>query len=228
MLKRITGRLSFANVVSIVALFVALGGTSYAAIKLPKNSVSSKQLKANSVTSSKVKNGSLLSQDFKAGQLPKGATGSPGAPGATGAKGATGSTGPAGPITGTLPSGVTLRGDYALRVSNSIVGQRMQTAISFGLQLPSAPVAHYIQAGGTVPPQCSGTAANPGASPGNLCVFEFVVNNITAGTQTTFNAAGTDGVADPWGAGIAATATAGDGTTAVDTRVRGTWAVTAP
>jgi len=87
-------------VVSLVALTVALGGTSYAAIVLPANSVGSKQIKpkgvkgsdiaGNAVTSPKVKNGSLLSADFKAGQLPAGA------PGATGPKGDTGLPGPAG------------------------------------------------------------------------------------------------------------------------------------
>ena len=32
-------------IVAVVALIIALGGTSYAAINLPKNSVGSKQLK---------------------------------------------------------------------------------------------------------------------------------------------------------------------------------------
>lgn len=44
-------RLSYANVVSTLALFVALGGASYAAVELPAHSVGSKQLKARSVTS---------------------------------------------------------------------------------------------------------------------------------------------------------------------------------
>jgi hypothetical protein len=48
-----------ALVVALIALFVALGGTSYAAIKLPKNSVGPKQLKNNAVTGSKIKNGAV-------------------------------------------------------------------------------------------------------------------------------------------------------------------------
>jgi hypothetical protein len=36
-------RLTFANVVSLIALFVALGGSSYAAVTLKKNSVKGKQ-----------------------------------------------------------------------------------------------------------------------------------------------------------------------------------------
>jgi hypothetical protein len=90
-------RLRYSNVMSTLAVFIALGGASYAAVTLPKNSVGTKQLKKNAVTSSKVKNGSLLSKDFKAGQLPqgpKGDTGAPGVKGDTGAKGDKGDTGP--------------------------------------------------------------------------------------------------------------------------------------
>ena len=56
-----------------MALFVALGGASYAAIKIPKNSVGAAQIKKNAVTSAKVKDRSLLAKDFKAGQIPAGA-----------------------------------------------------------------------------------------------------------------------------------------------------------
>jgi hypothetical protein len=86
-------RLSFANVISLIALFVALGGTGYAAVKLPKNSVGGTQIKKNAVNSSKVKNGSLLSADFKAGQLPAGARGATGPAGPTGPRGADGANG---------------------------------------------------------------------------------------------------------------------------------------
>ena len=41
---RSPARLSYANVVATLALFVALGGASYAAVALPKNSVHSKQI----------------------------------------------------------------------------------------------------------------------------------------------------------------------------------------
>lgn len=78
-------------VISCLALFVALGGTSYAVSKLPRNSVGTAQLKNNAVNSAKVKDGSLLARDFKAGQLP------PGAKGEVGAQGAIGPVGPAGP-----------------------------------------------------------------------------------------------------------------------------------
>src|SRR3954449_6192056 len=86
-------RPSPALVVSVIALSVALGGTSYAAIVLPANSVGTKQIKKNAVTTAKVKNGSLRSVDFGAGQLPTGATGATGAQGAKGDKGDKGDKG---------------------------------------------------------------------------------------------------------------------------------------
>jgi hypothetical protein len=88
------------NALACVALFIALGGVSYAAA-LPRNSVGSKQIKNDAVTSAKVKNGSLKALDFGTGQLPSGAIG---------AKGDPGPTGPAGPATGA--AGGALSGSY--------------------------------------------------------------------------------------------------------------------
>jgi hypothetical protein len=55
MLRRMRSRVTFANVTSLVALFVALGGSSYAALKLPQGSVGAKQLKRNAVNTPKIK-----------------------------------------------------------------------------------------------------------------------------------------------------------------------------
>jgi hypothetical protein len=74
-LRRIRSRITYSNVIASLALFIALGGGAYAAIKIPKNSVGSAQIKSNAVISSKVKPGSLLANDFKAGQLPQGQQG---------------------------------------------------------------------------------------------------------------------------------------------------------
>jgi len=71
-------------VISVIALFVALSGASYAAIKLPINAVGTAQIKKDAVTSAKVKDGSLLAGDFKAGQLPAGASGVTAANGTSG------------------------------------------------------------------------------------------------------------------------------------------------
>jgi hypothetical protein len=84
-------RLTFANVTSVIALFVALGGSSYAAVK-----IDGKQIKNGTITGAKIKRGSLKAMHFKAGQLPVGARGRAGARGATGAMGPRGLIGPAG------------------------------------------------------------------------------------------------------------------------------------
>ncbi len=53
------GRPSPALVISIIALVVALGGTSYAAFRLPKNSVGAAQLKRGAVTGTKLRKGAV-------------------------------------------------------------------------------------------------------------------------------------------------------------------------
>lgn len=57
-------RLSYANVIATLALFIALGGSSYAALKLPRNSVGAAQLRPGAVHSSDVANGSLQAADL--------------------------------------------------------------------------------------------------------------------------------------------------------------------
>jgi hypothetical protein len=86
-------------VIASLALLVALGGTSMAAVTLviPRASVGLLQLKANSVNSSKVINGSLLRKDFRAGQLPQGPRGPRGLGGPAGPAGSAGPPGASGP-----------------------------------------------------------------------------------------------------------------------------------
>jgi hypothetical protein len=98
-------RPSPAMAVAFVALLVASGGTSYAVVALPANSVGKKQLKKNAVTSAKVKNGALLRTDFKKGQLPAGARGPVGPVGPAGARGPQGPAGPSGATNVTVRSG---------------------------------------------------------------------------------------------------------------------------
>jgi hypothetical protein len=99
MLARLRSHL-MGNAVAYLALFVALGGTSYAVARLPANSVGAAQITRNAVGSQEVRNFSLLPKDFKRGALPRGATGAtgpqgnPGAKGDPGPKGDTGARGP--------------------------------------------------------------------------------------------------------------------------------------
>jgi hypothetical protein len=79
LVKQIQKRLTYANVMSSIAVFMVLGGAAVAATQLPKNSVGKKQLKANAVTQAKIKrnavtapkikNGSITAEKVKAGSL---------------------------------------------------------------------------------------------------------------------------------------------------------------
>jgi hypothetical protein len=83
--------------IGFLALFIALGGTSYAAVKLPANSVGAKQIKRNAVGSPEVINRSLKAEDFAPGTRLQGPAGTPGAAGARGPAGPQGPQGPPGP-----------------------------------------------------------------------------------------------------------------------------------
>ena len=63
-MHQLRDRLTYSNVMATVAVFVALGGTSYAAIKLPRNSVGSNQIKSSAVSTSEVKDRSLATRDL--------------------------------------------------------------------------------------------------------------------------------------------------------------------
>ena len=77
-----------ATAVAYLALFVALGGSSYAAVK-----ITGKQIKDGTITGRDVKNRSLGANDFKPGQLPSGAQVPQGAQGPQGPRGDTGAAG---------------------------------------------------------------------------------------------------------------------------------------
>ena len=83
-MKQIRRRLTYANVMSSIAVFLVLGGATALAAGLGKNTVGTKQLKNNAVTGAKVKDHSLTSADFKAGQLPTGSQGPEGKQGKEG------------------------------------------------------------------------------------------------------------------------------------------------
>ena len=103
MSRRSRPRITHPVLVAYLALFVALGGSSYAAVQLSKNSVRSKHIKngqvkradlrKNAVNGAKVKDGSLQAADFAAGQLPGGQPGPQGPQGLQGERGAQGEKG---------------------------------------------------------------------------------------------------------------------------------------
>lgn len=69
-MKQIRKRLTYANVMSSLAVFLILGGaTAFAAVQLGKNTVGSKQLKKNAVTAAKLKNEAVTNAKLKAGSV---------------------------------------------------------------------------------------------------------------------------------------------------------------
>ncbi|WP_139175729.1 collagen-like triple helix repeat-containing protein [Nocardioides lianchengensis] len=155
------------NAVAFLALFVALGGTSYAAVQLPKNSVTSQQ----------VKNGSLLRKDFKTGQVPAGARGPQGLRGVPGAAGAPGEPGlpglqgePGRSALTTLEAGETVRGYVGGDFHTPAAGSDWRAVASFPIPGSSAPGTVYID-GVTPGETCAGTALVPTAPVDTLCVY---------------------------------------------------------
>jgi len=109
-MRKLLRRPSPAMVVACLALLVALGGTSVAAVnQLGRNTVNTPQLvngavtnpkiRNNAINSSKVANRSLLRSDFAPGQLPAGPVGPQGPAGPTGAAGSAGPAGVIGAVT---------------------------------------------------------------------------------------------------------------------------------
>ena len=99
-MKHLRARLTYANVMATIAVFVALGGSSYAALRItgknvPKDALTGADIKdltgrdvrdnsltgadVKDLTSADVANGKLLAEDFAPGQLPQGPQG-PGGP----------------------------------------------------------------------------------------------------------------------------------------------------
>jgi hypothetical protein len=152
-MRRIFGESRYANVTATLALVLALGGTSYAAIKLP----------ANSVTTKTVKDRSLLSKDFKRGQLPAGKRGAAGPAGPQGVPGAAGAAGaaagaykasPAGPaITPNVSQpvdsiGLPGGGNWVVTVKFIATNTAADGSISCSLQIDGV-VKDTLGAGGT-------------------------------------------------------------------------------
>jgi len=92
-MRRLTKRLTFANVMSVTAVFIALSGTAIAVTQLPKDSVGANQIKAGAVRSPEVKDFSLKAEDFAKGTLLKGDKGDKGEQGPAGQPGTPGAPG---------------------------------------------------------------------------------------------------------------------------------------
>jgi hypothetical protein len=173
------GRFLRQNTIALLALFLALGGTTYAA--------STALIGKNSVASPQVVNGSLQAKDLskKARKALKGNRGLPGTKGDTGAKGATGSQGVQGPIG---PSDAYVAGNGASAGSTTPVTK----AVPAGDYVVTAKVVNYGAGAGT------NTRCDLTGGSGSDIAFGHIQasggvsqETLTATTVTHFAAAGT-------------------------------------
>jgi hypothetical protein len=215
--KIIHNRLSIAAIIAVVALAISIPAVSFSQGEGDR----SKAAVAAKKSKPKGPRGPRGPRGLKGDKGDRGPLGPVGPAGAKGDPGATGAQGPAGPITGTLPTGVTLRGTVALGGQAAAAGTTIRQPISFGFTLAAEPVPHYIKFGDVVPAGCTGTAEAPGAASGHLCIFEAgsvgsptggFGNPVTGVPNTTSTA---------FGAAVSATSTAAGGF-----GIRGSWAVT--
>jgi hypothetical protein len=197
-------RFPHATLVAYTALFFALAGGS--ALAAHHYLITSKSQIAPKVR-----------RALRAGAGARGATGPTGP---AGAPGAAGPTGPTGTIGAQLASGKTETGVYFAEGSAAGSAALAAASISFPVPLASAPTPVLVSSGTTS--HCQGSATNPTAAPGYLCVYVGVSTNVgVSGIYDPFG--GNAGTASPYGAGIVI-----DSAAAGDFYSDGTWAVTAP
>lgn len=177
-------------------------------------------------------------------QGPAGATGAQGGEGPAGKEGKPGKEGKEGSpwtASGTLPSGQSLTGVWAVQAFAKSPGTH-RSAVSFALPLSQPPVAHYINSGGeelttsgtTASTVCLGSLAQPTAAAGNLCVYASGDTGLSTneeGNEYFFkwqwgiaivNATGEAQMASPYGFFVSALTTE-EGPVSAE----GSWAVTA-
>jgi hypothetical protein len=129
MLSRICSHLTYANVVATIALFMALGGGAYAAIKLPANSVGTKQIKKKAVTPQKLSASTRALIKAAGPQGPQGETGPPGPKGDTGAPGANGANGADGAPATNLWASVNGNNGSIVRASGALSAAKRSTGM---------------------------------------------------------------------------------------------------
>jgi hypothetical protein len=205
-------------VVAVTALFVALGGTGYAASAMVDQSRSAAHIAAHRKGKHKgtgvVVRCAATTVTCKGKPGPTGPAGPAGPAGLPGQPGATGSTGP---YPATLPHGQTERGVFAGESDDAgNPSAHTYAAISFPIALATLPAATIIQEGGTPPPECPGTVANPQAAAGNLCVYV----STSSGTAVIFDPSEPGRPAGPLGTTVSMVSSS-------VSYVYGSWAVTA-
>lgn len=183
MFSEIRKRATYANVTVTLALVFSMTGGAYAAKHFLITSTN--QISPSVIKQLKAKKGAAGAPGPAGPQGPAGAQGKDGVNGVQGPAGPQGPPGTAGPpgspwpAGGILPSGSSLTGEWSLSNPHVAAGFNfVESTVSFGIPLAEAPATHYVKAGEATPTGCTGSVSNPGAEPGNLCVFAtFEVNS---------------------------------------------------
>lgn len=191
-MSKLRPRLTYANVASSLALFLAVsGGTAIAAAtigtsdiqrgavttsRIAPQAVTGGKIRNNTITSRDVRNGSLQSSDFAEGELPEGPQGP------AGPQGPQGPAGPAGPGGATATGVVSESGSlvYGKGVAAVSVGGPGVYTVTFNQNVSECPAVATIggfQLGGNTQ---SGTNA------GIVTLQPGGNNNAVAATQITF------------------------------------------
>jgi len=189
-MSRITRHVSYANVTASLALFLALGGISWATATLPRNSVGAKQIETGAVGSSEVRDRALKARDFAPGTLlqgaqgpqgPKGAQGPKGDPGESGAPGEKGEPGTARAFAFVDPNCDGPLGNCPVKNAKNIVGARRYSQGVYCMQVAADidPTTSSTVAGvdlwHTQPPEGNATAMAFSLSSGPCETSEVVV-----------------------------------------------------
>jgi Collagen triple helix repeat (20 copies) len=176
MFKRIHEKLGTAGfLIAIVALVAALTGTAIAAVGL-----NSKQKKEVTKIAKKYagKPGPAGAAGPAGPAGPPGPKGDAGAPGAPGKAGEEGPEGPPGPTETKLPSGQSLKGLWDFQTEGSGLGLM---TISFPLRVLPLPTKIWMPPAATSTEECPGTAEDPKAKVGFLCIYGE--NSSNTGTE---------------------------------------------
>jgi hypothetical protein len=210
---------------SALALFISLGGVSYA---VAKNSIGSSQIKNGSVKSVDIKNGQVQTKDVKNAtiigkDIRNGTIGTSDIKKSTqnALKGQDGQS-----ALSPLRSGEKIYGTYAVQGP----GPNLWTGVTFPVPAPT-PVdsLHVVIAGNdTVSAAgCTGNKFNPTSAPGFVCIYTHFSENTTSGYGWGTFCACSNAVATGDGSRFGFTVQANGNNTNLMTAV-GTWVYTAP
>ena len=198
MLTRLRSKLTYANIVATVALFMVVTGIGFAVAALPKKSVGKKQLKNGAVTGKKLRKNAVTSPKIKSGAVGRSELASAAVnTGKISNKAVTRGklADDVAPLLGTLRTGQTLRGSFNVGAAGTVAGETAHDGQSFQFPLNNAPTAPQANVIDQVATPGASTASCPGVSGGNqqtpnaaggqLCIYVTDKTNLGATNPVT-------------------------------------------